>query len=414
MKIAELPENESERLKELKKLFLLDTPAEESIDQLVQLAAKICDTPIALLSLVDRDRQWFKSRIGLAVSETPRELAFCAHAILRPDETLIVEDTLNDSRFCENPLVLNDPKIRFYAGSPLNTLAGVALGTLCVIDRIPKKLTGLQIETLQILSRQVMFQVELRYALKFSFETLEALESLQSEKEIKIQTLQNSNSRLEEYASLTAHDIKEPLRLISRFSTLIANKYSQALGLEGLSYFNKITEAAIRTQKMVENILDYSSINYSPTDTEIISVKDIIQTALDNLTDTREDAHAKVTYDQMPEVKVSPNHLIRVFQNLISNAIKYSKMNISPHVKISVEELENSWRFSVEDNGNGINENDLDKIFSPFVRVHTNNQIKGTGLGLAVCKSIVENWKGSIWASSKLGEGSTFYFTIPK
>ncbi|MDI1226760.1 MAG: ATP-binding protein [bacterium] len=414
MKIAEFPENESERLKELKKLFVLDTPAEESIDQLVQLAAKICDTPIALVSLVDRDRQWFKSRIGLAASETPRELAFCAHAILKPDEPLIVEDTLNDIRFYDNPLVLNDPKIRFYAGSPLNTLTGFALGTLCVIDSIPKKLTELQIESLQVLSRQVMFQLELRHALKFSFEALEALDGIQSEKERQIRALQDSNSRLEEYASLTAHDIKEPLRLISRFSTLIANKYSQALGLEGLSYFSKITEAAIRTQKMVENILDYSCIDYSPTDNEIISVKDIIQTTLENLTDAREDAHAKIIYDQMPEVNVSPSHLTRVFQNLISNAIKYSKTNVSPHVNISVEELENNWRFSVGDNGVGINANDLDKIFSPFVRVHTSDQIKGAGLGLAVCKSIVENWKGSIWATSKMGEGSTFYFTIPK
>lgn len=414
MKIAAAPENESERLAELKKYFLLDTPAEEAIDQLVRLAAKLCDTPIALVSLVDQDRQWFKSRIGLEATETPRELAFCAHAILKPEETLIVEDTLKDDRFFDNPLVLNDPNIRFYAGAPLKTISGAALGTLCVIDRVPKKLTALQIETLEVLSRQVMFQLELRHVLKFSFELLQDLDKSKLDKEVIIEDLQDSNMLLEQYASLAAHDIKEPLRAISCFSTLIANKFSKALGLEGLSYLNKLTEAAIRIQKMIDEILEYSKLKSELQQNEEVAVEESIKTVIDNLTFVIKDTNATVTYDQMPTVKSNTGHLTRVLQNLISNGLKYTKKDSAPQVSISVDEIGNFWRVAVVDNGIGIEKKDLSRVFEPFVRLHSDKRIQGTGLGLAACKNLVENWGGEIWASSNEGEGSTFFFTIPR
>ena len=162
---APLPANEADRIATLQALQLLDTAAEQSYDDLTMLAAMICDTPIALVSLVDSDRQWFKSRVGLDAVQTPRELAFCAHAILNPDELLMVPDATQDSRFAGNPLVADGPKIRFYAGAPLVTPEGHAIGTLCVIDRKPHTLSEDQQAALHALARQTMAQMELRRSL---------------------------------------------------------------------------------------------------------------------------------------------------------------------------------------------------------------------------------------------------------
>lgn len=159
------PENEQSRLQALSGYAILDSAAEQPYDDITYLAANICGTPIALISLVDETRQWFKSRTGLALAQIPREFAFCAHALIDPDNLLVVEDASQDPRFASNLLVTGEPHIRFYAGAPLVTKNGEALGTLCVLDRRPRNLDEHALEALRCLARQVMAQLELRKSL---------------------------------------------------------------------------------------------------------------------------------------------------------------------------------------------------------------------------------------------------------
>src|SRR5437867_2518600 len=158
---APIPPNEKKRLRVLWQYGVLDTMPEEVFDDLTELAATICEAPIALITLVDEDRQWFKSRVGVTLKETSRDISFCGHVIAQPD-LFVVTDATKDERFAQNPLVTSDPKIRFYAGAPLITPDGYALGTLCVIDKVPRELRPAQQTALRVLARHVMTQLELR------------------------------------------------------------------------------------------------------------------------------------------------------------------------------------------------------------------------------------------------------------
>jgi GAF domain-containing protein len=171
------PLNEAERLEILRQYRILDTEREPAFDDIAMLAAHVCDTPMAMVSLVDEKRQWFKARVGLEVQETTRDVAFCAHAILE-SEVMVVPDALHDQRFAQNPLVTDDPQIRFYAGAPLITPSGHGLGTLCVVDRNPRTLSDDKVKALQALARQVVTQMDLRKSSRVLADALERVRSL--------------------------------------------------------------------------------------------------------------------------------------------------------------------------------------------------------------------------------------------
>lgn len=205
---APLPPNEAQRLETLRGYDVLDTPPESAFDDLTLLAAQICQVPIAVITLVDENRQWFKSIIGLNATETPREFAFCAHAILYSDKVLEVRDAQIDPRFADNPLVTADPHIRFYAGAPLVAPDGLALGTLCVIDYVPRVLSAEQQTALRALSRTVIAQLELRRTLaahRRAEQQLQSFNALLDQKvEARTAQLKTAYDRLERLTKLYA------------------------------------------------------------------------------------------------------------------------------------------------------------------------------------------------------------------
>lgn len=202
---ADLPDDEKLRLDALRRYDILDTEAEQAYDDITRIAAHVAGTPISLVSLVDTDRQWFKSKVGLTAAQTPREYAFCAHAILSPGTPLIVPDATRDPRFADNPLVTGAPDIRFYMGAPLVTVDKQPIGTLCVIDRVAREPSPAQIEALNALARQVISQLELRRLTR-------DLRLVVGEREAHLEELERYRSQLEiANATLLERSLKDKL-----------------------------------------------------------------------------------------------------------------------------------------------------------------------------------------------------------
>lgn len=206
MKKAEIPENEEHRLADLVSYDILDSAPEAAFDDITRIASWISGKPIALVSLIDKDRQWFKSRHGLNAEETPRKVSFCGHAI-HGSAIFIVPDAQNDARFLDNPLVTGAPHVRFYAGVPLDSPSGHKLGTLCVIDSEKGSLSSDQIEMLERLARQVVSQMELRKKSKFLNRALDDIKKAN-------ESLQIANSAKSDFISSMSHEIRTPLNAI--------------------------------------------------------------------------------------------------------------------------------------------------------------------------------------------------------
>ncbi len=225
--------------------------------------------------------------------------------------------------------------------------------------------------------------------------------------------LENSNKELEQFAYIASHDLQEPLRMISSYTQLLERKYKDKLDDDANEFIHYAVDGANRMQKMINDLLEYSRITSRGEELETIDTSIILGKAISMLQLKIEDNSALITNDDLPIVKGDASQILRVFQNLIENAIKYKKKSENPKIHISCQKKNNFYEFSVTDNGIGMDMKYKDKLFIIFGRLHSSKAYPGTGIGLAICKRIIERHGGKIWFESKEYEGSTFYFTIP-
>ena len=395
-----IPSNEIERVNALKRYNILDTLPEEEYDDITLLASTICGTPIALVSLIDENRQYFKSHFGLDATETERDLAFCAHAINKPTELFLIPDARKDVRFADNPLVTGMPHVIFYAGIPLVTPDNYALGTLCVIDSKPHQLTESQQKALRALSNQVIYLLELRNKNSLLMKNQEEMSLLAQQ--------------MESFAYAAAHDLKEPLRMVKAYLNLLEIRYKPELDEKAKQYIHFAVDGAERMDTLITDLLGYAKAGKEDDDIEDTDINQVIEETKELYKLLITEKGAVLTTTGLPTITISKTAIKQVFQNLIGNAIKYQSTGTKPVVNITAKETPTHWQFSVEDNGIGIPEKSLKTVFGIFKRLHSKENYSGTGIGLAICKKIVEHYGGEIWVESEVGKGSTFSFTIAK
>lgn len=400
MKISEKHKDESERLKLLESYSILDTLPEIDYDNLTAIASEICNTPISLVSLIDSKRQWFKSHHGLNVSETPKDYAFCAHAIIDPNDIFIVQDTRKDERFFDNPLVTGDPNVIFYAGVPLVGANNLPIGTLCVLDHKPKLLSQTQILALKALANQVMNLLELR--------------KTKAQLERALQDVEKINLELESFAYIAAHDLKSPLNNISSITDLFLDSYGEKLQEDGLKLIELISFSSAKLRKLIEGLLEYSKSN-------TILREDKVEV---NLTELVKDIKGLFDFENNCEItlKSSLNTIFtnrtaieQIFINLVSNSIKYN-YNPRTEIEIEIKEDDSKYIISLKDNGPGISKENQDKVFQIFKVLADEDKFgqRGNGIGLATVKKIIEALGGTIYIESELSAGTKFIFTLGK
>ena len=233
-------------------------------------------------------------------------------------------------------------------------------------------------------------------------------------RESLIEELAESNTELERFAYIASHDMQEPLRMVKNFSQLIAEEYTDKLNDEGKEYIDFVTTGAERMQAMVDDLLEYARIGRNNTQRVSVNAAEEMKHVIENLSLIIKECKADVTYDDLPTFKGNPVQFMRLMQNLIGNGLKYQTQDNIPKIHISVQDKGDNWCFSVQDNGIGIEEEFITQVFEPFKRLHSWDEYRGTGIGLALCRKIVENHNGKIWVTSSPGEGSIFYFTLEK
>jgi signal transduction histidine kinase len=391
---AALHPQETERLEELLRYEVLDSDDEKALDELTQLASVICGTPISLISLVDRDRQWFKSRVGLDAPETSRDIAFCSHAILQ-DQVFEVPDTLEDDRFSDNPLVTGAPDIRFYAGAPLVSKNGMPIGTLCVIDTEPKKLDEKQQLALNILAKQVISQLELRLHNRY---------------------LQRMQKNQQQIFAVISHDLRSPFNGILGLSRLLQNKVDTLKPERVVQMANGILESSLKVYQLLDEILQWSRSQLGAIQVELkaTSLDPLIIESLDLMSDILTLNNLKVTHDKnVNAIAILDSNLTKtIIRNLLANAIKFTQDNGSIHIETKF--VGSEVRLIVTDTGDGIPLKLINELFNGSVASNLGTQGEaGYGLGLSLCGEFARKQKGYLSLDDDYKDGARLILNIP-
>ncbi|MEW6530463.1 MAG: ATP-binding protein [Thermodesulfobacteriota bacterium] len=240
-------------------------------------------------------------------------------------------------------------------------------------------------------------------------------ERKKAEDEIRkmVTDLERSNEELEQFAYVASHDLQEPLRMVSSYTQLLAERLGEQLDEKSKKFISYAVDGAMRMQQLIQDLLSFSRVTTRGSEFRPVDSHKALTTAMENLQGSIRECGALITNDDLPPVTADQTQLVQVFQNLISNAIKFRRQE-QPRVHIAAQEEDHHWRFSVTDNGIGIEPRHKDKVFAIFQRLHTREEYPGTGIGLALCKRIVQRHGGDIWFDSSPGKGTTFYFTFAK
>jgi signal transduction histidine kinase len=392
---SSLPPNEARRLETLHGLEILDTPPEKEFDDVVRLACEIGKVPFALVSFVDAERQWFKANAGLDQTETPRDVAFCAHAILG-DDLFVVEDALLDERFRDNPLVIAPPKIRFYAGAPVHAPNGERLGTLCLLDRVPRVLQAEQREALSVLRGHVETVIALRQRNAELRRASTEVERIRVQKDLLVQ--------------FVAHDMKNALSSIMlNAEALVALRASH----EASEIGTDILDATRALDRLVFDMLDLSrSERGADLRVNLAAVRVEQVTACVLFAARRVAATRRITITTSwadVDVLADTNLLIRVVENLLDNALRASPSGSEVALR-TVDEPE-GVRLTVTDRGPGIADENRERIFSLYEQTDSSDR-RSRGIGLAFCRVAAAALGGSINAGAADGGGTTFCVTL--
>lgn len=383
---------EEARIEALRKYEILDTPPDGSFDHITKMTAQLLDVPIAIVSLVDTDRIWFKSRYGLEAQEIGRDPGLCSSAILT-DDIYLVEDAKKDMRTLSNPLVAGEFGLQFYAAAPLKTKEGYNLGTLCVIDRKPRKLSEKDQKTLRDLAELVIQQMELR---------LEARTAIKHQHQI---------------LNITAHDLKNPLAIMPLLADLIIHNKENPAAIEDIA--QQIKSAGKRMTKTINDVLEAARQETGKIQLRLRAL-DMAVLVKGVVTANQALAHNKDQVIILDSVKKSivfgdQQRLSEIVDNLINNAIKYSPPGKEIHVRL--KEKKTAAVVEVLDFGPGLTKDDLKNLFRKFTSLSAQptGGETSSGLGLSIVKHLVDAHRGKIEVNSKgPGKGTIFIVEIPK
>jgi signal transduction histidine kinase len=402
-----IPDNEEERLQNLYDYDILDSLPEKDYDDIVALASFICQTPISAISFIDKDREWQKANVGLQGNTSKREDSFCAYAIL-DSQPLIVNDALNDERFCNHPAVLGSIKVRFYAGVPITTPQGFNLGMLCVVDSVPRELKPEQLDALKKLGNQVCNLLELRLKNKKLSTNIDEL----SKKNTKIQQLSDIQAKL---LYIISHDLKSPLATLQNLLNLLVR---EDLTQEEVMLITKDLQLSVSNASfLLSNLLEWgvNQMRQGNLPLSTFNVHHVVKQVIElfELIAKKKKVEIINLVEEQVHITANEGALSLIIRNLVQNALKFTS---NGSVTVSMQEENYGNIFIIQDTGVGMSEEVKNKLFNWENRVKKEGTAKekGSGLGLLMCRDFITQMGGEIWIESELGRGTKISFSLPK